>query len=95
MIDGFDSDRRAYAQTIIAYSPGPGKEIELFQGQTEGIIVRPRGDTNFGWDPIFQPNEGNGKTYAEMEKDEKNAISHRGRAFAKFREYLCMEMQTK
>ena len=88
MIDGFNTDRRAYAQTIIAYSPGPGKDIELFQGQTEGVIVRPRGDTNFGWDPIFQPNEGHNKTYAEMGKDEKNAISHRGRAFQKFREYL-------
>ncbi|KAL7509615.1 hypothetical protein ACHAXN_008286 [Cyclotella atomus] len=89
MIDGFNTDRKAYAQTIIAYSPGPGKGIELFQGQTEGVIVRPRGPTQFGWDPIFEPIEGGGKTYAEMEKDEKNAISHRGRAFQTFREYLC------
>lgn len=89
MIDGFKSDRKAYAQTIIAFSPGPGQEVELFQGQTEGTIVRPRGDTNFGWDPVFEPVEGGGKTYAEMAKDDKNAISHRGRAFRKFREYLC------
>ena len=90
MIDGFNTDRRAYAQTIIAYSSGrPEVDIELFQGQTEGKIVRPRGDTTFGWDPIFEPlDNGGGKTYAEMGKDEKNAISHRGRAFQKFREYL-------
>jgi len=89
MIDGFHTDRRAYAQTIIAYSAGPGMDIELFQGQTEGKIVRPRGDTNFGWDPIFEPlDNGGGKTYAEMGKDEKNTISHRGRAFQKFRDYL-------
>jgi inosine triphosphate pyrophosphatase len=89
MIDGFNSNRRAYAQTIIAFCSGPGKEVELFQGQTEGILVRPRGDTTFGWDPVFEPDEGGGKTYAEMDKDAKNAISHRGRAFQKFREYLC------
>ncbi|KAL3798414.1 hypothetical protein HJC23_005067 [Cyclotella cryptica] len=88
MLDGFNNDRRAYAQTIIAFCAGPGNEVQLFKGQTEGKVVRPRGSTNFGWDPIFEPDEGGGKTYAEMDKDEKNAISHRGRAFQKFREYL-------
>lgn len=89
MLDGFNNDRRAYAQTIIAFCDGAGNQVQLFKGQTDGKIVRPRGNTNFGWDPIFEPVEGGGKTYAEMDKDEKNAISHRGRAFHKFREYLC------
>lgn len=88
MLDGFDGDRRAYAQTIIAFCPGKGKEVMLFEGRTEGKIVQARGPTTFGWDPIFEPTEGKGKTYAEMGKDEKNAISHRGRAFNEFREYL-------
>ena len=53
------------------------------------------GSKDFGWDPIFEPTEeeqgnsgGDLKTYAEMSKDAKNAISHRGRAFNKFRDYL-------
>mmetsp|Transcript_23047 Transcript_23047/g.49903 ORF Transcript_23047/g.49903 Transcript_23047/m.49903 type:complete len:641 (+) Transcript_23047:74-1996(+) len=94
LLQGFDDDR-AYAQTIIAFSPGPGKEVQLFEGQTEGRIVPARGSLDFGWDPIFEPteeeqgsNDGLRKTYAEMTKDEKNAISHRGRAFYKFHEYL-------
>lgn len=51
----------------------------MFDGRTEGTIVSPRGPTNFGWDPIFQP-VGRDITYAEMPKQDKNEISHRGRA---------------
>ena len=54
-----------------------------------GTIVPARGPTDFGWDPVFQPDEGGGKTYAEQSKDEKNAISHRGRALEKLRIWLC------
>ncbi|MCL4434314.1 MAG: RdgB/HAM1 family non-canonical purine NTP pyrophosphatase [Actinobacteria bacterium] len=50
-------------------------------GTAEGIIAGgPRGD-GWGYDPIFVPLEGDGRTFAEMEPGEKNAISHRGRAF--------------
>jgi len=87
MLDGFD-DRTGYAQTIVAYTEGPTEEVHLFEGRTNGTIVRPRGSLDFGWDPIFEPNEGEGKTYAEMSKDAKNAISHRGRSFAKVRDFL-------
>lgn len=92
LLQGFD-DNRAYAQTIIAFSPGPSKDVLLFEGRTEGRIVPARGSKDFGWDPIFEPTEdeqgcGSVRTYAEMSQDEKNAISHRGRAFHKFREYL-------
>lgn len=55
-------------------------KIELFEGRTEGEIVAARGPTDFGWDPIFQPVEGGGLTYAEMAKQDKNKISHRSRA---------------
>ena len=91
LLHGFNDDR-AYAQTIIAYSPGPGEEIQLFEGRTEGRIVPARGSKDFGWDPIFEYEQGNGnrKTYAEMTTDEKNEISHRGRAFSKFGEYLLL-----
>eukprot|EP01052_Picozoa_sp_SAG31_P019692 SAG31_NODE_1447_length_8308_cov_58.914881_4_plen_72_part_00 len=54
-----------------------------------GSIVSARGPLDFGWDPIFQPDEGGGKTYAELTKEEKNAISHRGKALEKLRTWLC------
>ncbi|KAL3780085.1 hypothetical protein ACHAW5_004569 [Stephanodiscus triporus] len=97
LLQGFD-DKTAYAQTIIAFSPGPDKEVRLFEGKTEGWIVPARGSNDFGWDPIFEPTEdeqgsGSRKTYAEMTRDEKNAISHRGRAFHKFREYLLSDSE--
>ena len=73
-------DKSAYAQCIFGLCAGPGQPVHLFDGRTPGTIVPARGPTDFGWDPVFQPDEGEGKTYAEMEKDAKNAISHRFRA---------------
>ena len=87
LISGSD-DKTAYAQTMVAFCPGPGQDVKLFDGRTHGNIVPARGPLDFGWDPIFEPNEGGGLTYAEMEKDAKNLISHRGRSFAKFRDFL-------
>lgn len=87
MIADYDN-KSAYAQTVVAFSPGPGHDPVLFDGRTTGKIVMPRGKLDFGWDPIFEPDEGGGKTYAEMTKEEKDAISHRSRAFAQTREYL-------
>ena len=87
MLNGFD-DKSAYAQTVVAFTMGPGEEIHIFDGRTQGSIVPARGSLDFGWDPIFEPHEGNGNTYAEMSKDAKNAISHRGRAFAKLHAFL-------
>jgi len=59
--------------------------VKLFEGVVPGKIVAPRGDGGFGFDPIF---EYNGTTFAEMGTEEKNAISHRGRALAKFAEWF-------
>jgi len=76
-------DKSAYAQCIFALTTGPDAEVLLFTGRTEGRIVGPRmspGNQPFGWDPIFEPFESGGRTFGEMTKDEKNAISHRGRA---------------
>ena len=87
MLDGFE-DRSAYAQTIVAYTKGPDEEVHVFEGRTDGKIVGARGPLDFGWDPIFEPDEGAGKTYAEMTKEFKNSISHRGRSFAKVRSFL-------
>ncbi|KAG0224139.1 hypothetical protein BGW41_005238 [Actinomortierella wolfii] len=92
MLDGF-GDRSAFALCTFAYSKGPGTEPILFEGRTDGKIVPARGPTNFGWDPIFQP-DGFEETYAEMHKDVKNTISHRYRSLAKLREYLEKEAAT-
>jgi inosine triphosphate pyrophosphatase len=80
-------DKSAYAQTVVAFCKGPGHEPVVFDGRTTGTIVPPRGPLEFGWDPVFEP-EGTGRTYAEMSKSEKDAISHRGRAFNQLRDYF-------
>jgi len=71
-----------------AYSAGPGHEPLIFQGRTDGKIVPARGPTRFGFDPIF---EYEGKTYAEMDKAEKNKISHRYKALEKLMTWLKSE----
>ncbi|KAH6715209.1 inosine triphosphate pyrophosphatase-like protein [Leptodontidium sp. 2 PMI_412] len=81
-------DKSAQAVCTFAYCEGPGHEPIIFQGRTDGKIVPARGPTNFGWDPIF---EYDGKTYAEMDKVEKNKISHRFRALEKLKKWLLEE----
>lgn len=77
----------------IAVPPSPlhitdeDTEPVVFEGRTDGRIVPARGPCNFGWDPIFEP-EGFTQTYAEMDKETKNSISHRYRALDKLRAYL-------
>lgn len=61
MLVGFPS-KRATAICTFAYSAGPGSEPIIFEGTTEGKVVPARGPSNFGWDPVFEPEEGNGKT---------------------------------
>ncbi len=87
-------DKTAYAQCIFALSAGPGAKVRLFDGRTLGKIVPARGPTDFGWDPVFEPDEGAGLTYAEMEKTEKNCISHRYRALNQLREWIIANGET-
>lgn len=73
-------DRGARFRTVIAYIDQNGDE-QLFQGEVEGTIAHDkRGSNGFGYDPIFEPNEANGKTFAELSSEAKNLISHRARA---------------
>lgn len=68
----------------------PGAAPAFFEGTVEGkLVFPPRGDGGFGYDPIFAP-AGENRTFAEMSADEKQALSHRGRAFAKF-EATCLK----
>ena len=66
MLAGYD-DKSAYAQCVFAYVDGPNGEPKVFVGTTDGKIVPARGPTDFGWDPVFQP-DGFEETYAEMDK---------------------------
>jgi XTP/dITP diphosphohydrolase len=60
----------------------PDGREEVARGTVEGVIAdEPRGSGGFGYDPIMEPVEGDGRTFAEMTPDEKHAISHRARAF--------------
>ncbi|MDP4207203.1 MAG: RdgB/HAM1 family non-canonical purine NTP pyrophosphatase [Bacteroidota bacterium] len=80
------SDRSARFRTVIAYIDG--KDEYLFEGIVNGrIIVENLGDGGFGYDPVFIP-EGYDQTFAQMPLSEKNKISHRARAFAKFVEFM-------
>jgi XTP/dITP diphosphohydrolase len=64
------------------------KREHLFEGIVEGEIMHERsGAEGFGYDPVFRP-DGFEKTFAEMSADEKNAISHRGRATRRLCDYL-------
>jgi XTP/dITP diphosphohydrolase len=98
--DGFEAspepvDRERRGQDIGADERGrattddqvddAGLPVKLFEGVVPGTIVEPRGDGGFGFDPIF---EHDGRTFAEMDTAEKNAVSHRGRALAKFAEWV-------
>jgi len=58
--------------------------VKFFEGVVPGEIVAPRGHGGFGYDPIF---EHGGQTFAEMDTEQKNAVSHRGRALARFAEW--------
>ena len=80
------ANRRARFRTVISLLVGD--EEHLFEGVVEGRIVeRESGAEGFGYDPLFVP-DGCDRTFAEMSPDEKNAVSHRGRAVRKLAAFL-------
>jgi XTP/dITP diphosphohydrolase len=80
------ADRSARFRTVIALIED-GKET-LFEGIVEGEIISTlSGSAGFGYDPVFVP-KGYVQTFAQMDSEEKNAISHRGKAVAKLIDYL-------
>jgi non-canonical purine NTP pyrophosphatase (RdgB/HAM1 family) len=83
------NNRAAKAQCCVGY--WNGREVKMFTGETAGeILVQPRGERHFGWDAWFKP-AGEAKTFAEMSEEEKDAVSHRGRAYRKLAEHLAAE----
>jgi XTP/dITP diphosphohydrolase len=80
-------DRRARFRTVAMVCWPDGREVSA-DGWVDGTIAEtPRGNAGFGYDPVFVP-EGEERTFAEMSAEEKNAVSHRGRAFRALAEKL-------
>ena len=85
-LDGV-TERTARFRTAIALLQGD--QLHMFHGQVEGVILTERhGTGGFGYDSIFQPVEGDGSTFAQMSPEQKNSISHRGRAVAQLVAFL-------
>ncbi len=89
------TNRSAHFTSIFAYVIDDS--IQIFEGVTKGMISsQGQGEGGFGYDPIFMPDfedsngNRNSKTYAELDMDTKNMISHRGLSMKKLREYLSM-----
>ncbi|HRL07510.1 MAG TPA: RdgB/HAM1 family non-canonical purine NTP pyrophosphatase [Brevundimonas diminuta] len=81
------TDRRAWftSALAVAWPDGPCVVVE---GRIDGeLVFPPRGDRGFGYDPIFRP-EGSEVTFGEMDPVEKDALSHRARAFARLKAAL-------
>ena len=72
--------RSARFRCVIVLAGPDGAEV-VAEGTVEGSIAdAPSGDAGFGYDPVFVPADGDGRTFAQMSADEKHAISHRGAA---------------
>ena len=81
-LDGMPvGERGACFRTIALVRWPDGRELAV-EGRVDGhIAVDAKGVGGFGYDPVFVPIEGDGRTFAEMTADEKHELSHRGRAF--------------
>jgi len=79
--------RNARFHSVVAFC-SPEETPKCFHGRVTGKISQEeRGGSGFGFDPIFEPSGGRGKTFAEMTTTEKNRYSHRARALRKFAEW--------
>jgi XTP/dITP diphosphohydrolase len=87
MLAGVTS-RGAVFRTVALVVWPDGREV-VAEGESVGTIaLAPRGDQGWGYDPVFVPDDGDGRSFSEMTKAEKLAISHRGRAFAALADLL-------
>jgi XTP/dITP diphosphohydrolase len=83
-----EAERGARFRTVALVRFPDGSEL-VAEGVVDGTIAtEARGDRGFGYDPVFVPADGDGRTFAEMSADEKHAVSHRGRAFRALGEAL-------
>ena len=81
-LDGVAPEGRGCRYVCAAAVVWPDGREAVVRGTVDGVVPpEPRGTGGFGYDPIMQPSEGDGRTFAEMSAAEKHALSHRGRAF--------------
>ena len=80
-------NRRTTFKCVLGFLQNNGKQY-ILTGETHGILTKKKkGEQGFGYDPIFIP-EGEEKTFAELDMNRKNQISHRGKALEKLLEIL-------
>jgi XTP/dITP diphosphohydrolase len=92
---GTQPNRQARFRTVISLVRG-ASDVQEFSGEIHGIIAAaPIGGRGFGYDPVFVPSEGDGRTFAEMTLAEKNLLSHRARAVAGLVDFLNAELGIK
>ncbi|MFM8389913.1 MAG: non-canonical purine NTP pyrophosphatase, partial [Actinomycetota bacterium] len=86
LADAHDRSARFVTVVLVAWTDGSETIVE---GVCSGRIAEvERGDRGFGFDPLFIPDDGDGRTFAQMTAEEKNAVSHRGRALRALAERL-------
>jgi XTP/dITP diphosphohydrolase len=86
------ADRTARFRTVAIATVTDGSEL-VASGTVEGVIAAARlGDGGFGYDPVFVPTDGDGRSFSEMGPAAKHAISHRGRAFRALIEMLAARL---
>ena len=82
------TNRAAQFRTVVALVSAKG-DIHFVTGKCAGVIAdKERGDNGFGYDSVFIPTDGDGRTFAEMSDAEKDAVSHRGRALVQVPDLL-------
>jgi len=92
-LEGIPWERRAARFVCVIAIASPEGQLELCRGECDGIIAfEPKGQSGFGYDPVFYLPEL-GRTMAELSIEEKNEISHRGRAARKARQLLSSTFQ--
>ena len=81
-------ERLARFRTVVLVAFPDGRELSAAGCVDGAITLGPRGENGFGYDPVFEPLEGDGRTFAEMTREEKNGVSHRARALRALAELL-------
>ncbi|HBV98629.1 MAG: hypothetical protein JL50_17640 [Peptococcaceae bacterium BICA1-7] len=88
LLEGVPPEKRTARFKCVVALAVPGDRIYTAEGACEGVIgTAPRGEEGFGYDPLFIIPEL-GKTFAQLDLDTKNSISHRGKAFARARKII-------
>jgi XTP/dITP diphosphohydrolase len=88
LLGASEARRRARYRCVLVYLPRPGAVPQVFDGTCAGVILEaPRGEGGFGYDPLFLSDDL-GRTFGEATAEEKDAVSHRGRALRALAEAL-------